>query len=112
MGDEGSHVAARSDVSHGVALQVATTRWRAAEGQLYPLIMSDPELYELTVTLVVEVREVLRSECATVSALVSSDAVSVLMRCPSRSAVHDRGFDTMIAFDAARAQRFRELPYS
>lgn len=112
-GEEGSHVVARSDEAQGAASQaaiVATARWRTAEAHLYPLIMSDPELYELALTLVVEARDVLRSECATVSALVESDAEAVLTRCPSRSAVREQGFDTLTAFDAARAQRFRELP--
>lgn len=84
-------------------------RWRAAESHVYPLVMSDPDLYELVVGLVVEARDVLREECATVSMLVASDAAVVLARCPSQKVVHSRGFDPVAAFDAARAQRFREL---
>lgn len=85
-------------------------RWHAAESHLYPLIMSDPELYELAITLVVEAREVLRSRCSTVSALIASDPAAVLAECPAAQAVGDRGFDPLVAFDAARAHRLRELP--
>lgn len=84
-------------------------RWRAAESHLYPLIVSDPELYELAVTLVVEAREVLRSRCATVAELIASNPAAVLAECPAAQAVGDRGFDPVVAFDAARAQRLREL---
>lgn len=71
--------------------------------------MSDPDLYELVVGLVVEARDVLREECATVATLVASDAEGVLARCPAQSVVRSRGFDPVAAFDAARAQRFREF---
>jgi hypothetical protein len=87
----------------------AAARWIAVEGRVYPLVMSDPDLYELVVGLVVEARDILRTECVTVADLVSSDAEAVLSRCPSRQAVGSGGFDTKAAFDAARAQRFREL---
>lgn len=72
--------------------------------------MSDPELYELAVTLVVEAREVLRGQCPTISALLTSDPAAVLAACPAAQAVRDRGFDPVTAFDAARAHRLRELP--
>lgn len=85
-------------------------RWRAAESHLYPLIMSDPDLYELAVTLVVEVREVLRRRCSTIAALIASAPAAVLDECPAAQAVRDGGFDPMVAFDAARAQLLRELP--
>lgn len=87
----------------------AAARWRTAEGHLYPLIVSDPDLYELVVKLVVEARDILRAECPTIPALVGSDAVSVLDRCPTRPVVESAGFDPGTAFDAARAQRFREI---
>jgi hypothetical protein len=85
-------------------------RWRAAESHLYPLIMSDPDLYELAVTLVVQAREVLRSRCSTVAELAASDPAAVLAECPGLQAVRDGGFEPMVAFDAARAQLLRELP--
>lgn len=87
----------------------AVARWRTAEGHLYPLIVSDPDLYEIVVQLVVEVRDILRAECATVPALVAAEAAPVIGRCPSQPAAESAGFDTKAAFDAARAQRFREI---
>lgn len=91
------------------AESAAANRWRAVEGRVYPLIMSDPDLYELVVGLIVEARDILRTECSTVSALMSSEAETFLSRCPSRKAVESCGYDPEAAFDAARAQRFREL---
>lgn len=87
----------------------AAARWRAAESHVYPLIMSDPDLYELVVQLIVEARDILRSECATVTDLVNAEAAPVLSRCSLETAVAVQGFSTTAAFDAARAQRFREL---
>ncbi|MGH3156686.1 MAG: hypothetical protein ACRDNF_08960 [Streptosporangiaceae bacterium] len=102
---------ARPAARHGPASGAAaiSLRWRAAESHLYPLIMSDPELYELAVTLVVEVREVLRRRCPTISALIDADPAAVLAGCPSARAVGDRGFDPVTAFHAACAHRSREL---
>ncbi len=86
-----------------------TWRWRAAESQLYPLVMADPGLYQLAVALVAEACEVLRRNCSTVTALIDCEASGVLSACPSAAAVGDHGFDPVIAFDAARAQLLREL---
>jgi len=94
----------------GPGADAMARRWRAAESHLYPLIVSDPDLYELAVTLVVEAREVLRSRCSTVAALIASDPAAVLAECPAAQAVRDGGFDPVTAFDAARAQLLRELP--
>lgn len=94
----------------GPGADAVARRWRAAESHLYPLIVSDPDLYELAVTLVVEAREVLRSRCSTVAALIASDPTAVLAECPAAQAVRDGGFDPVTAFDAARAQLLRELP--
>lgn len=85
------------------------SRWRSAEGRIYPLIMSDPDLYQLAVGLIVEVRDVLRAQCASVSALVDADAATTLSRCPSAAGAREQGLDAAVAFDAACAQRFREL---
>lgn len=84
-------------------------RWRAAESRLYPLVMSDPDLYGLAIGLVVEAREVLRAQCPTVASLAGIGSQAVLDACPSEPAVRGQGFDPTIAFDAARALRFREL---
>jgi hypothetical protein len=84
-------------------------RWQAAEARLYPLIMSDPDLYEAAVTLISEVRDVLRAECATVSGLAEIEAAAVLARCPSAPATTARGVDPETVVDAARAYRRREL---
>lgn len=87
----------------------SVAHWRAAESHVYPLIMSDPDLYEMVVRLIVEARDILRVECATVADLVNSQAAPVLARCALEPAVAAEGFITSSAFDAARAQRFREL---
>lgn len=71
--------------------------------------MSDPDLYEMALGLVVEAREVLRAQCPTVGSLVSISAETVLASCPSEPAVRGQGLHTAIAFDAARAFRFREI---
>lgn len=84
-------------------------RWQAAEARLYPLALADPELYEAAVGLVVEAREVLRTECRSGDELAAIPARSVLDRCGSAAAVVQQGFDAQIAVDAARAQRWREL---
>lgn len=84
-------------------------RWRKAESQLYPFAMSDPDLYEAAVTLVVEARDILRERCADRTAVGAIGADEVLRGCPHRSAVAEYGFDARIAVDAARAQRWREL---
>jgi hypothetical protein len=87
----------------------AAARWQAAEARLYPLIMSDPDLYEAAVTLIAEARDVLRVHCDTVSALADVEAAGVLAGCPSASATTARGVDPDLVVDAARAYRWREL---
>ena len=84
-------------------------RWRAAEGRLYPLIMVDPALYEVAVTLVCEAADVLRRRCGTVSELLGVDASTALASCPSAPVMSALGFDPGTAFDAACAYRWREL---
>lgn len=107
---------AESGVDHAFAAPVGTEaaaeRWRAAEAKLYPLVVADPDLYMLVVQLVVEVRELLRAECATMSALLDASAAGVLTRCASAPKVQTEGFDPRIAFDAARVARLRELQQS
>jgi hypothetical protein len=71
--------------------------------------MSDPGLYEAAVTLMTEARDVLQSECDTVSGLAEIEAASVLARCPSAPATTARGVDPETVVDAARAYRRREL---
>jgi hypothetical protein len=83
-------------------------RWEAAEARLYPLVLSDPELYEAAVTLMAEARDVLRSECDTVSALAEIEAAAVLARCPSAPATTARGVDPHTVVDAPRPDRRRE----
>lgn len=88
---------------------MAARRWRAAEAQLYPLIVADPDLYQAAVELVVQARGVLRDQCATVADLLAARADDVLAGCPSAAAVRAQGFDPQVAFAAACAQRQREL---
>lgn len=87
----------------------AIERWRSAERSLYPLIVSDPDLYKAAVGLVVEARDVLRGMCDTVPALLDVEAAAVLARCPAAAGLAERGLDPMMALDAARAYRWREL---
>ncbi len=105
---EDSAIAASTDERE----RAAAERWRAAEGRLYPLIVADPDLYTLAVELVVEVRELLRVECASVDALIGAAATNVLSRCGTTAKVRAEGFDPVVAFDAARAARLRELRQS
>jgi hypothetical protein len=56
-----------------------------------------------------EARDVLRSECDTVSALAEIEAATVLARCPSAPATTARGIAPDTVVDAARAHRWREL---
>jgi hypothetical protein len=87
----------------------ASSRWRGAEARLYPLIMSDPDLYEAAVTLMSEARDVLRERCDTASALADETAAGVLASCPSATATLARGVDADTVVDAARSYRWREL---
>jgi hypothetical protein len=87
----------------------ASSRWQAAEARLYPLVMSDPDLYEAAVTLMSEARDVLRARCGTVSALADEEAARVLAGCPSAASTLARGVDADVVVDAARAYRWREL---
>lgn len=87
----------------------ARSRWQAAEARVYPLIMSDPDLYEAAVTLVAEARDVLRAECDTASAVAEKGTAAVLAGCPSAPTTLARGADAETVVDAARAQRSREL---
>jgi hypothetical protein len=89
--------------------RLAWARWQTAEAGLYPLILTDPDLYEAAVTLMSEARDVLRSECDTVSGLAEIEPAGVLARCPSASATTARGVDPETVVDAARALRGREL---
>lgn len=84
-------------------------RWQAAEAHLYPLIMMDPALYEVVVTLVGEASGVLRKQCGTVADLMDVDVDAVLAECPSTAVVIASGVDPVTPIDAARAQRWREL---
>jgi hypothetical protein len=87
----------------------ASSRWQAAEARLYPLIMSDPDLYEAAVTLMSEARDVLRARCGTVTELAGEEATGVLAGCPSAAETLARGIDADVVVDAARAYRWREL---
>lgn len=91
------------------AIDVLRLRWQTAESRLCSLVMADPDLYELGLTLVVEARDFLRSQCATLDELTGIDAAEVLARCPSAAAVRERGLNPAVAFDAARLHRLREL---
>lgn len=91
------------------AVLLAVTKWRAAEGRLYPLIMVDPELYEGAVGLVCEAADELRRRCRTVGELLAVDASAVLATCPAAAAMTALGFDSSTAFAAACAKRWREL---
>jgi hypothetical protein len=93
----------------GDAAALAVTRWRAAEGRLYPLIMVDSGLYEAAVTLVCEAADVLRWQCRSVDELLDVDAPGVLARCPSAPVMTALGFDPGTALAAACAYRWREL---
>lgn len=84
-------------------------RWNAAEGRLYPLITVDPDLYQAAVTLVGEVLDVLRSRCATVAELCSTDPADVLPQCPAASALPALELDVGVVLDSARAHRWRDL---
>jgi hypothetical protein len=89
--------------------RAAPSRWRAAEARLYPLIVSDPDLYEAAVRLISEARDVLRETCRTAAELAEVECGGVLARCPSAAATTARGIDPDAAVDAARAHRWREL---
>jgi hypothetical protein len=87
----------------------SSSGWQAAEARLYPLVMSDPDLYEAAVTLMSEARDVLRARCGTVSELADEEAAGVLAGCPSAAATLARGVSADVVVDAARAYRWREL---
>jgi len=84
-------------------------RWRAAEGRLYPLIMTDVDLYETAVTLVAEAAQLLRAECDTIEDLLDVDAADVLARCRTTATLGAAGINPTTAVDAACARRLLEL---
>jgi hypothetical protein len=85
-------------------------RWRTAENQLYPVVMTRPDLYEHAIQLVRAVADELRS-CATPAALVAAyaSAVELVADVIRRQDLVVEGLDLGLATDAAFSLRHREV---
>lgn len=88
----------------------AMTRFTAAEGRLYPMAMTDPEGYQLAITLVGLVADDLREQCDSFDAVLAARA-TLVERVPQIAA--EAGVAPAVpaetVVDAASALRCREL---
>ena len=85
-------------------------RWRAAEAQLYPVVMVRPDLYERSIELVRSVADELRA-FTTPAALLEAfaDAAEIAARVIRRESLAVEGVDLGLATAAAFSLRYREL---
>ncbi len=85
-------------------------RWRAAEEQLYPVVMTRPDLYERSIRLVRAVADELRP-LATPAALLATyaGAAELVAGAIQRRGLPVEGLDLGLATDAAFSLRYREV---
>jgi len=85
-------------------------RWRAAEEQLYPVVMVRPDLYERSIELVRSVADELRA-FTTPAALLDAfaDAAEIAAGVIRRESLAVEGVDLGLATAAAFSLRYREL---
>lgn len=84
-------------------------RWEQAEASLFALAVADTEMFELAVNASVAVRDELRGRCHTLDELIGESVRDVADRVPLLQQAQQQGLDPRTVFDAARAQRRREL---
>ena len=85
-------------------------RWRAAEEQLYPVVMVRPDLYERSIEFVRSVADELRA-FSTPAALLDAfgRAAEIAARVVRRESLATEGVDLALATTAAFSLRYREL---
>lgn len=85
--------------------------WRAAEGAIYPLALTDTDAYELAVALVGMLRPHFATVVASFDDLVAAvdTAPSVLRSAAARAGTSTVGVDTEAVVGCAAAARLREL---
>jgi hypothetical protein len=85
-------------------------RWRAAEEQLYPVVMVRPDLYERSIEFVRSVADELRA-LGTPAALLDAfgRAAEIAARVVRRESLATEGVDLALATTAAFSLRYREL---
>jgi hypothetical protein len=85
-------------------------RWRAAEEQLYPVVMVRPDLYERSIEIVRSVADELRS-FRTPAALLDGfgRAAEITAQVVRRESLTTEGVDLALATGAAFSLRYREL---
>lgn len=85
-------------------------RWRAAEEQLYPVVMVRPDLYERSIEFVRSVADELRA-LGTPAALLDAfgRAAEIAARVVRRESLTTEGVDLALATTAAFSLRYREL---
>lgn len=85
-------------------------RWRAAEEQLYPVVMVRPDLYERSIEFVRSVADELRA-LGTPAALLDAfgHAAEIAARVVRRESLTTEGVDLALATTAAFSLRYREL---
>ncbi|MSV44196.1 MAG: hypothetical protein F2911_12120 [Actinobacteria bacterium] len=86
-------------------------RLTAAEGQIFPLVMVDPERYQRAVTLIGLLSQYFTERAASLSELAQArvDAVAMARDLASRQALVTSDLDLDVVADAAMSQRFRSL---
>lgn len=96
-----------------IAETLKLSRWRAAEDQIYPLVMVDPALYQQAVAVVAKICEVLRTRelsRAELLALNSEEVAAEVLSDPHLFAdvtalARSAGVTATTLVDAALAQR-------
>ena len=85
-------------------------RWRAAEEQLYPVVMVRPDLYERSIEIVRSVADELRA-FGTPAALLDGfgRAAEIAAGVVRRESLATEGVDLALATTAAFSLRYREL---
>ena len=86
-------------------------RLTTAEGQIFPLVMVDPERYQRAVTLIGLLSEYFTERAASLAELAGAraDAVAMARDLASRQALVTSDLDLDVVADAAMSQRFRSL---
>jgi hypothetical protein len=85
-------------------------RWRAAEEQLYPVVMVRPDLYERSIELVRSVADELRAFTTPAELLEGfGSANEIAARVVRRESIAVEGVDLALATTAAFSLRYREL---
>jgi len=97
-------------MAHDSRLAETVSHWRAAENRLYPVVMTRPDLYELSIRLVRGVADDLRSARTPDELLEAYErAGEVVVAVVRRTELSTEGIDLGLVTGAAFSLRYREL---